>query len=86
MSAGKDSWSETTYSTKHFNNTIFEGLEDPVWRQTRDLDTDEIIESRPFDEDMLKLEQIPAEDYSTFNIKTTVWFGKTNGFVWGGSM
>ena len=67
-----ESWTEINHSTTHFDNTIFKGLDQPVWRRTTNIQSGELIESRPYDESMLSTTTLPT---GVTDIQSEVWHG-----------
>ena len=69
---GKESWTAVEQDAAWLDNKVTEGLEKPCWRESVDVDTEEVIESRPVNDSGIKetfIEDAPR------NIKTTIWYG-----------
>ncbi len=74
ITTGLETWTEITESTC-FNAQCLEGLDAPKWRETTNLDTGAVIESRCI-EGLSDLEGlIPSVGRGPQKIKTTVWYG-----------
>ena len=72
--SGTCQWSETTQNATCFNSEVFEGLHDVKWRETKDLSTGMVVESRPVDDKMVAVDDVLPAGVS--NIKTTIWYGQ----------
>ena len=70
---GKESWTQVTSSADTISDTVMQGLDNPVWRQTTLVETGELIESTPWPPQGL----IPEIPDGPKDIKTTVWYGQT---------
>ena len=77
-----EEWTEIKCKTHTFDHEAPQGLEEPKWRRIVNPKTCEVLESRPFCEDMLKEDEYIAVrpgTGETYDIQTTVWFGKAKG-------
>ena len=68
---GRETWSQVTCGATQYDDSILEGLEKPIWRQTY-LTTGQLIESKAVD-----LTNLSEPDmFEPSDIKTTVWYGQ----------
>ena len=72
---GTSEWSEGTRDASCYNSEVCKGLQDPKWRETKDLSTGVVVESRPVDGKMIGAvgDVLPA---GVSTIKTTIWYGQ----------
>ncbi len=68
----KESWTQVTKDAVHYDGTIMQGLQDPVWRQTVAVETGEVLESQPVTQVTEFQKVIPN---GPVDIKQTVWYG-----------
>ena len=69
--SGFESWTQATDDATHLDESVYQGLDNPVWRQTFAADTGEILESMPYKQDSQS--EVPD---GPRDILTTVWYGK----------
>ena len=75
--AGLEKWTQKDYGVSQFSSSVYEGLNGPVWRETKNLDNNLILESCPYE--ISKSHSRLPEGVS--NIQTTVWYGVENKTV-----
>ena len=64
-------WTQKSYGVNEFSSSVYDGLDSPVWRETKNLDNNVIIESCPY-EISKSHAKLPS---GVANIQTTVWYG-----------
>ena len=75
LTEGLERWTEKAQNARDFNHQCFEGLDKPAWRETKDINTEKILESRPVTEEMFTSITLFCQPC---DIQTTVWFGVVN--------
>ena len=68
VTAGLEKWTQKNFGVSCFSSSVYEGLDFPVWRETKNLDNNVILESCPYEVSKTH-SQLPD---GVSNIQTTV--------------